>query len=69
MPRKMARLYRRLRSAAERLPLVWRLRHYPYAYMDAGNDWRAMSRAQRWWLIAGITEQELLLSHHPYPVD
>jgi FkbM family methyltransferase len=69
MPRQMARLYRRLRSAAERLPLVWRLRSYPFAYIDDGKVWRAISWARRWALIADITEQELLLSHYPYPVD
>jgi FkbM family methyltransferase len=68
MPGWIANVYRRLRNAAERFTIVWRIRHYPYAYLDVDNCWCAISFARRWALIAKMAEQELLLTHRPYHV-
>lgn len=69
VPHSVAAIYRRFRSAAERLLLLWRLKHYPYVYVEASPSWRAISKAERWALLFNLAEEELLLSHRPYPVE
>jgi FkbM family methyltransferase len=57
--------FRRLANAAERLPLLWRLRHYPYWYLCIGGRWRALPLTSRWRLL-GLQDRELLLTCEAY---
>jgi len=65
-PRFAFPLQRRIGSAMERLLLMWRVRTYQYAYKQAGDCWRLLSRRERWGIVASTGEHDLLLTSDSY---